>query len=365
MKKVLIIGLTERLGGVETFIYNTTINSDKSKIQYEFLIHGAKYAQFQEEITNFYNNDKEHFHFVSHYKKKPITTFIELCKFYRMNKYDIIHIQTGATFEIVYCFPFALWYKTQVIVHSHNGNGFSWLLNAFFRPILNYIANIKLACSKVAACWLFGEKFINETIIINNGINVERFAYNDSIRNELRKKYNVDNCFVIGHIGRYSEQKNHLFILKVFKEILKRRSNSILFLVGTGELQNMIISKANQLKINNKIIYIQKTNSPENLYSLFDVFLMPSLYEGLPIVGIEAQCSGVSCYFSSNISQEINITDCCHIKNLSDGAASWADDIIKDGVNTNRQSYSLILKEKGFDIKQTVSDLLKLYDTIE
>lgn len=137
MKKVLIIGLTERMGGVETFIYNTTIFSNKEHIQYDYLIHGADHAQFQKHLSEFYGNG-EHFHFVSHFKSKPLKTIKELYSFYKNHHYDAIHLQTGATFEIVYCFPYNFIFGIDVITHSHNGNGFSNFQNAIFRPILNF-----------------------------------------------------------------------------------------------------------------------------------------------------------------------------------------------------------------------------------
>ena len=364
MKKVLIIGLTERMGGVETFIYNTTIFSNKEHIQYDYLIHGADHAQFQKHLSEFYGNG-EHFHFVSHFKSKPLKTIKELYSFYKNHHYDAIHLQTGATFEIVYCFPYNFIFGIDVITHSHNGNGFSNFQNAIFRPILNFCTKKKLACSKVAAEWLFGKHNGKNVEVIKNGIDVNRFAFSEVKRDYMRKKYGVSDKFVIGHIGRFSEQKNHKFILEVYEEILHKHKESVLFLIGTGELISQIKSMVNEKQLEDSIIFINTTSTPEDFYNLFDVFLMPSLYEGLPIVGVEAQCSGLDCYFSDNISPEIIITDCCHIMSLKEPAKRWAARIIEDCKrNHNRSVYPDIISRAGFNIHQVAARLEQIYSEV-
>ena len=364
MKKILIIGLTERMGGVETFIYNTTIFSNKEHIQYDYLIHGADHAQFQKQLSTFYGNG-EHFHFVSHFKSKPIKTIKELYSFYKTHHYDAIHLQTGATFEVVYCFPYNFIFGINLITHSHNGNGFSNLQNALFRPILNFCTKKKLACSKVAAEWLFGKLKGKDVEVIKNGIDVHRFAFSALKRDEMRKRYGVTDKFVIGHIGRFSEQKNHKFILEIYEEILKKDKQSVLFLIGTGELFSVIKNLANEKHLTDKIIFVNTTSTPEDFYCLFDAFLMPSLYEGLPIVGIEAQCSGVDCYFSNNISPEIAISDCCHIISLKESANRWASKIIEGCKrNHNRRLYSDIVSRAGFNVHQVTARVEQIYNEL-
>lgn len=364
MKKILVIGLTERMGGVETFIYNTTIFSNKEHIQYDYLIHGAGHAQFQKQLSAFYG-DNEHFHFVSHFKSKPLKTIKELYSFYKTHHYDAIHLQTGATFEIVYCFPYNFIFGIDVITHSHNGNGFSNFQNAIFRPILNFCTKKKLACSKIAAEWLFGKHKGKNVEVIKNGIDVNRFAFSEDKREKMRKQYGVTDKFVIGHIGRFSEQKNHKFILEIYKEILKKYKQSVLFLIGTGELFSVIKNLANEKHLTDKIIFVNTTSTPEDFYCLFDAFLMPSLYEGLPIVGIEAQCSGVDCYFSNNISPEIAISDCCHIISLKESANRWASKIIEGCKrNHNRRLYSDIVSRAGFNVHQVTARLEQIYNEL-
>lgn len=364
MKKVLIIGLTERMGGVETFIYNTTVFSNKENIQYDYLVHGTDHAQFQKQITDFYG-DNHHFHFVGHFKSKPIKTMWELFKFYKTHHYDAVHLQTGATFEVVYTFPYNILFGLKVICHSHNGNGFSNFQNAIFRPILNYCANRRLACSQVAADWLFGKNKGKTAEVIKNGIDVNRFTYSEQKRMRMREKYAIEDKFVVGHIGRFSEQKNHQFILKIYQEILVKRQDSILFLVGTGELLQEVKTAAVKMQLDKHIIFVNGTSSPEDYYCLFDVFLMPSLYEGLPIVGVEAQCEGLDCYFSDNISSEIAITDCCHIYSLNHTAKEWATFILEgEKKKAQRELYPKLVSQAGFSIQYVVSRLEQIYNEL-
>lgn len=361
-KKILVIGLTERMGGVETFIRNTTIFSDKKKYEYEYLIHGTENPIFKEDIEKFYG--KSPFHFVGHFKRKPISTFWQLAKFYKLNhkKYDFIHLQTGATSELCYVFPFNFLYKIPLISHSHNGNGYAPVINSLFKGLLNLSTKVRISCSDEATRWLFGERYIKSTKILNNGIDVERFKFNEHERLAVRANYSIgEDSFVIGHIGRFSDQKNHKKIVSIFKEILLHNPSAKLLLVGVGELQDEIKQLVTQVGMEQSVIFAGKQSNTEAYYSAFDVFLMPSLYEGLPIVGIEAQSMGLPCFFSNTIDSQIKLTDNTHIVDLDASDKEWANTILKNIKCKERKKYPQIISEKGFSIQQTVKELEEIY----
>lgn len=362
-KRILIIGLTERMGGVETFIYNTTIFSDKSKYKYDYLIHGSDHCVFHNEIERFYDDGERHFFFIRKYKKNPIGCVADLKKFYAENghKYDYIHFQSGSTAEILYVYPFCKKYRIKVISHSHNGNGYSPYVNSIFRGVVNKITYRRLACSKVAAEWMFGKKEVENTKIIINGIDTKRFTFSPGARERIRDKYGIGDELVIGHIGRFSQQKNHPFILKIFKSILRLDPTVKLMLVGTGEDENRIKALGKEMGVNNSIIYAGKQPMTEDYYSAFDVFLMPSLYEGLPIVGVEAQCEGLPCYFSDHIDKQIMITDQAHMFPLDLSEDEWAHRILKSGRSKNRASAASAVTKAGYSITSTVQELEKVY----
>ena len=362
-KRILIIGLTERMGGVETFIYNTTIFSDKLKYKYDYLVHGSDHCVFQKEIETFYDDGEKHFFFVRKYKENPIGCIADLRRFYAENgyKYDYIHFQSGSTAEILYAYPFCKKYGIKVISHSHNGNGYSRCINTIFRTVVNRITYRRLACSRVAAEWLFGKKEADHTQIIINGIDIKRFTFNPSTRSRVRNEYGIGNELVIGHIGRFSEQKNHPFILKIFKALLELNPAAKLMLVGTGEDENRIKDLGKEMGINNSIIYTGKQSRAEDYYSAFDVFLMPSLYEGLPIVGVEAQCEGLPCYFSDQIDEQIMITDQVQMLSLNLSADTWAKRVLEQGRVKDRLSAPSVISQAGYSITGTVQELEKVY----
>lgn len=363
-KKILIIGLTERMGGVETFIYNTTRFSNKNKYIYYFLVHGTNHVVFQKQITSFYNG-KNHFFFVPSMKKNPIKCLKALSNFYKHNafKYDYIHLETGATSEIMYVYPFVKKYNLKVITHSHNGNGYSRIINNLFRPLVNKVSYKELSCSKEATDWLFGKKREKLVKIIHNGIDTKRFTFNLTSRIKIRKKYHISsNTIVIGHIGRFAVQKNHKFILKIFKKINAKQPDSILLLVGTGELRKKIKNEINNLNLKNKVILCGEKGNTEDYYSAFDIFLMPSLYEGLPVVGIEAQCEGLPCYFSSNISSQVKITDHAFFISLKQSAQYWANEILSKKSNIQkRKGYARKVLNSNYSIFSTVKELESVY----
>ncbi len=362
-KKILIIGLTERMGGVETFIYNTTRFSNKNKYEYEYLVHGTDHCVFQNQISEFYGQE-DCIHFVRKYKENPFGCIKDLVLFYCRNgkKYSYVHLETGANSEVLYVFPFNVFLDFKVISHSHNGNGSNPLINSLFRPIVNMISAKRLSCSKVATEWLFGKKYIDKTIIINNGIDTDKFIYSLDKRIRIRKQYDLKNEFLIGHIGRFSEQKNHEFILKIFKKIIFEDSSAKLMLVGVGEKEVIIRQLCNEMQLDKSVIFAGSQMEIEAYYCAFDVFLMPSLYEGLPIVGIEAQAEGLPCFFSSNISEKILITDRATVTSLDVPDDKWAKNIMLNKGLGQREKYAKVVKEKGYDIHETVKILEKVYE---
>ncbi|BAK27815.1 glycosyltransferase [Streptococcus gallolyticus subsp. gallolyticus] len=363
-KKILVIGLTERMGGVETFIYNTTMHSDTTKYKYEYLVHGADECVFQNEIIDFYK-DETCIHFIPKFKKHPIKTFIKLYQFYKKNskKFSYIHLQTGATSEVLYVFPFNLLFGIDVITHSHNGNGYSPIINTLFKPIVNFITKKRLSCSDEATKWLFGSNHLDDTVIINNGIDTNRFSFNATSRNKVRNQYNISSdTLVVGHIGRFSEQKNHERIIDIFNELLEEHSNSMLLLVGVGEKEKEIKEIVSELGLSDYVIFAGRQMKTEEYYCAFDVFLMPSLYEGLPIVGIEAQSMGLPCFFSDNIDSKVVLTDRAQLISLDEPSKVWAQKILALNDSMNRTSYNEVIDSKKFSIKSTVRELEKIYE---
>ncbi len=353
--------MTNRIGGVETFIFNSTIFSDKNVIQFDYLVHDSEEVVFRKEINKFYN-DRDHFFFVPKIKKNPFKTFKKLCKFYWENRdvYDWIHLQTGSAAEIIYVFPFIFFIRAKLIMHSHNGNGYSKGIQKLFLPIVKIAVEKKLTVSDEASKWMYGSE--KDVIVINNGVDTERFKFSNEKRDRIRKEYNVEDSFLIGNIGRFSEQKNHKFLIEIFKNLSLINKNAKLFLLGKGELESEIKAQIKENNLDDKVIFAGIKKNTEDYYSAFDAFILPSIYEGLPIVGIEAQTSGLPCFFSDGISKQIMISKNSHMISLNDTPSYWANEIEMKCKRSNQREevYKSIL-EKGYDINETVKELRNIY----
>lgn len=253
----------------------------------------------------------------------------------------------------------------RIEVHSHNSeedniNIVKKILNQIGRDYINKVAENRLACSDKAAEWMFGRKIKeeNEYICIKNGIEASKYRYNPTVRNEYRKKYNIEHdCLVIGHVGRFSAQKNHKFLINIYRRIVQLNPNSKLVLVGIGETMSNIQDYVNELGIQDSVIFLGEQSNVCDLMQLMDVFVLPSLYEGLPVVGIEAQASGLRCVFSSSVSREADITGNVLFLELDLNATEWAKSIV-DYSDYIRENTEDKIKSAGYDIRSTA-------DTVE
>lgn len=296
-----------------------------------------------------------------------------LIKLFKEKKYDIVHSNINA----LSVFPLRAAKKAGVpirIAHSHStSNPKEWkktIIKNMLRPFSKKYANVYFACSELAGRWLFGNKTFDEgkVTIINNAIDVEKFVYNEEIRkkvrNELKEKCKSeinDDTLVVGHIGRFVKQKNHEFLIDIFNEIHKKKENSILILVGQGPLQKKIEEKVNNLGLQDCVLFLGQRNDANELYQAMDVLVLPSLYEGLPVVGVEAQASGLLCELSNAMTKETKILSTTNFIDLNLTAEKWADKIIEDYEKFERKDVSKEFENNGFDIKKEAGKLEKNY----
>lgn len=304
--KILVFGFTNNIGGVENFFMNYYSRMDFDKFQFDFVTIYDDMV-YKEEVSKYGNV------YVSpSYNRNPFKYYLMLKKLMKENKYDIVHVNLLSCANIL---PLKAAYKCgvkHIIAHSHNAN----IPKGILRNILNKLnkrkmlkyANEYYACSKLAGDWMFSQN-VNYKLI-NNKISFEKFAYNEQIRKDIRNKLNIDDYFVIGHVGRFFEQKNHKFLIEAFAKLKVNANNKKikLLLVGDGELKEECLKLAMDLNIENDIIITGMVNNSFDYYNAFDLFVLPSLFEGLPLVGIEAQVNGLKCLFSNNITNEVKIS---------------------------------------------------------
>ena len=311
-------------GGVEAVVMNYYRHIDHSKVQFDFIC--------DDDSTNIPYDEIEKlggkvilippYQKVFKYQK-------ELRRVLREGKYKIVHSHIN-TLSV---FPLYAAKKVGVpvrIAHSHSTtNKKEWkknLLKQVLRPFSKKYATNYMCCSELAGRWLFGDKAYDEgkVYLLNNAIDLDKFKYDKKIRDKKRKELGIkEDIIVIGHIGRFVAQKNHTFLIDIFNQFHKKEKNSILLLAGQGPLQEEIKNKVRKLGLDDSVRFLGQRNDANELYQAFDVFLLPSLYEGLPVVGVEAQASGLLCFFSDDMTKETKVLDSTVFMSLSNTAEEW------------------------------------------
>lgn len=350
MKKIRVLYVLDCLNyksGVSSIILNYYRSIDKSVISIDFMVHEKVTSDLENEL--FKNGSKLYTmpelriknYFI--YKRK-------LCQFFKNHKeYSIIHghIPNVAFFYLGEAKKNGIPIR---IIHSHNSKGADTFCKKIRNRLLFYIgiqkANKYFACGKKAADFLYGKNTKKDVFIMPNAISYDSFRFNKEKRNKIRRLLNIENMFVIGHIGRFCKQKNHNFLIKIFYEIQKKESNTKLLLLGDGDLKEKISKKAKDYNIFDKIIFTGIVDNTSDYLQAMDVFVLPSIFEGVPVAAIEAQVAGLPCVFSDRITKEIDTKYTTYLS-LNDTVSVWTDTIIKQR-QYERNNYAL----HGYDIRK-------------
>lgn len=354
-------------GGQESFIMNMYRNINKNKIQFDFFTpYYCNNLKMKEKIERFGGNV---FAQGKKFETKRRKRFFikELKKFLKNNNYEMVHIHSGSVFALAYGAQIAKKYGVKkIIVHSHctGINSFKYrLIKRLSESMFLKNATDYLACSKEAAVWKFPKKIINENqyVVIKNGIELEKFVYNQATREEYRKELKIKKEeLVIGHIGRFEIQKNHDYLVEVFEELNKREDAIKLLLVGTGSLKKDIINKIKEKNLQDKVILLENRDDVYNILQAIDIFVFPSLFEGLGIVAIEAQAAGLQTICSENVPEEANVTTLFHKIEISNGKEKWADEILKYKTYERKDIIEEI-RTNGYDAKKSAKVLEEIY----
>lgn len=368
MKNIVIYGLAEGLGGVETIILSlinklverfsfTIVLSDKDKCGYLHRIPsqvnvvnvtpwGENPRKFKKDFCNLLNECKCDFVWLN----ACVTSNRELVKAIKSAKRPVKFIthSHGTNYENDGLL------KTIVIKSLH-------ILN---QRLYNNVASLKLACSSKAAEWFYGKNNTRDVTIIKNGIDTANFKYNKSQRDELRRKWKCEDSFICLHIGRLSAVKNQSYILKIFSELCKLKANALLLIAGTGELYEELQAEAELLGISDKVQFLGLYSRVSDLYNISDVFLLPSLHEGMPLTLVEAQCAGLHCFVSSSISREVKLTRFLTFLPITESPAIWAEQIASQKYESKRELGVNEIIDAGFDIEKISDEVALMIDEI-
>lgn len=348
-------------GGVESVVMNYYRNIDRTKIQFDFICDNDSTNIPYEEIESLGGKVI----LVPPYQKL-IQYQKELRKVLKEGNYKIVHSHIN-TLSV---FPLYAAKKAGVpvrIAHSHSTtNKKEWkrnLMKQVLRPFSKLFATDYFCCSELAGRWLFGNKAYNngKVYLLNNAIDLDKFKYNEKIRKEIRKDLKIkDNTLVIGHVGRFVEQKNHRYLIDIFNEIHKRNSNSILLLAGQGPLMEEMKEKVDVLGLSDSVNFLGQRNDASELYQAFDVFLLPSLYEGLGMVFVEAQAASLPSIASTEVPVIAQVSDKAIFIDLNEPIEAWVK-VIKENINYNRSVDIKRIKDAGYDIVTEAKKLENKY----
>ena len=347
-------------GGAETMVMNYYRHIDRTKVQFDFLVHRERPGAYEEEIKSLGGR------------------IYRMCPVYPQNftqyKRDIRNFfQDHPEYEIVHSHMSELGYfalkeaaKQGVpvrICHAHNApHGFDikMIMRTYFKKrMMPYLTHLFM-CGVESGRWLYGKQNESQFMMLNNAIDVATYTYAPAKRTEMRQQLGLANAFVVGHVGRFNPQKNHPFLLSVFAALLKKEPNAVLLLVGGGEDMPKIQAKARELGIADHVRFLGVRSDVADLMQAMDVFVFPSLYEGLGIALIEAQASGLPCIVSDKIPIEAYLTDLVFPKELSASQEEWVDAILEKR-NTPRTDRSAEIAAHGFDITTEAVKLQEFY----
>lgn len=351
-------------GGVESVVMNYYRHIDKTKVQFDFICDEDSTDIPFEEIDQLGGRVV----LIPPYQR-VVQYHKCLKKVFRENHYQIVHSHINA----LSVFPLfaAKCAKVPVrVAHSHSTtNKREWkknILKQILRPFSKIFANNYFCCSELAGRWLFGNRTYDkgQVYLLKNAIETDKFIYNEQLRKKKRAALNIsENTLVIGHIGRFVAQKNHTFLLDVFCEFQKNNKNSLLLLVGQGPLLEEMKEKAAALEITDHIMFLGQREDVHELYQVMDLFLLPSLYEGLGMVLIEAQVAGLPCLASENVPTEVQISN--QVTFLPLGyLEEWSRKILKEKENLSTNQRTGISDLKNlicYDINVQVTTLERFY----
>jgi len=358
--RILHVVVSMNSGGIENMIMNLYRKIDRSKIQFDFLLHIPEESFFEKEIKELGGR-------IHRVKPLRLNNLIgyqkDLNKFFNKNKYKVVH----SHISIWSYFVLNIAKKHEIpirIAHSHESHDSIWEHRVHRIPLIYILKKFinkplthRFACGEDAGRWLFGDR---EFKVINNSIDVDKFKFNPELRNKLRNELDINpEIILFGHVGRFNIQKNHEFLISVFKELSNKNKNFKLILIGKGELKSKIENYVKEVDLEDTVIFLGLRSDVNELLQAIDYILMPSFFEGFPVSLIEAQACGLKIFASDKIDRKTDITgniDFLTIENKH----IWIDHILKN-MNYVRKDTSKKVINANYDVKTNAEKITSFY----
>lgn len=344
--------------GLETMIMNYYRSVDRSRIQFDFLTHRPFRSDYDDEIEAM--GGKVYYAPRLTPQNYP-AYFSFMKKFYKEHpEYKIVHSHIDSMSYL----PLLAAKKAGVpirIAHSHStkiDKDFKYPLKQLFRSRMGKVATDYVACGKDAGKFLFKK---DDVLVIPNAVQADGFLFNSSTRDAMRKELDLGDRFTVGHVGRFTYAKNHPFLIEIFSEILKIKPNALLLLVGTGELEETVKAKVEEMGVSHAVRFLGVRSDVTAINQALDAFVMPSFFEGVPVVGVEAQFADLPCFFSTAVTREVEFSKKCYFTDLGCSAKEWAELIVKE---SNQKREAKAYEDSRYRVTNAVQILEKHYEEL-
>ncbi|RMW41811.1 glycosyltransferase family 1 protein [Lactiplantibacillus pentosus] len=371
MIRVMQINSGQKYGGVSAMIYNLYRNMDHDKIQFDFVApKKTSFEIYRKEIEaeggRIIELDTK-----GNFINRKLQFFKRLTKLIKKNQYQIVHVNSGSIFLNIQVSWIARFCGVKtVIAHSHNGGNehrVLQLLTKILKPLLEFGPTDYFACSNTAAEFMFLPRRIRQHhyTVVNNAIDVHKFQYDGQARVTYRENLNLGNKLVLLHVGRFSEAKNHKKLINVFHVFHQDHPDSVLLLAGEGELLGPVQQQVEMLGLTDAVRFLGLRKDISQLMSTADIFVLPSLFEGLPVVGVEAQATGLPCVFSDSITREVNLMQTRNVfVSLQHSNKEWANAIyqlIQDCQKKTREDAADQVADRGYALTEVAKEVQNFY----
>lgn len=360
LNKILLIEAGNiRLCGVSVLLINLLKNMDRTDMEFWLYANGKVdsqdiYNHFTELGIKVVTGDQE--------KLNELKTYSDIKALCKKEQFDVVHVNTGnIRISGIALMAAKHGCKALRIAHSLNSGGvdnkYSFKARTF-QKVNSRLADVHIACSKLAAEHLFGND--KDIVMLKNGINTAEFVFNEETRIRMRKSLGIEDCFVLGHVGRMAPAKNQEYLLEIFAEVVKADSGARLLFIGDGELRESLEQKAETLKIKDKVLFLGSIDGDAEYLQAMDVFVMPSKFEGLPLVTIEAQAAGLCVIASEAVSTECDVTGNVKILSINENPSHWAQ-LILESKNQARPNTRDMIVNSGYDISSSSEVMKDIY----
>lgn len=365
--RVLHVLGTTNLGGAESRIMELYRCMNRSKVQFDFLVHTTEEGHYSKEIRELGGR----IYSLPRFKVVNLVEYKKAIRQFFREHQEFVAVQGHMTSTASIYLPIAKKENPSIVTIAHARSagvdrGAKGYITKLLRSSLKYKADYCFTCSREAGEAVFGKKWVDQGKVwtIPNAIDANRFQYNETVRSEVRAQFKLQDKFVIGHVGRFGFMKNHTYLVDIFAELCKQRQDMALVLIGKGEEEANIREKLRGLGLENKVLFLGNRFDVERYYQAFDYFVFPSTFEGLPGSVAEAQAAGLHCLISDRITREVALTELVSYRSIEEEPGCWAEEILQNADQALiRKDMREAISQKGFDVNTQAVLMEEFYRT--